>query len=90
MNELKFYYNRFPLIDHECCYDSQDHGRCSACLPENGSCNVLVKLGDMGVCVNPAAHTADSLGVQRFAPENLRFVSKRTEKVPPCFDTPKN
>lgn len=68
-------------MDHHCCYDEQDRGRCSVCLPENGGYEVLVKLGDMGVCVNPAAHNIDTLGVKRFAPECLRFDSKITEKV---------
>ena len=68
-------------MDHQCCYDEQDRGRCSVCLPEHGGYEVLVKLGDMGVCVNPAAHNIDTLGVKRFAPECLRFDSKITEKV---------
>ena len=39
----------------------------------------------MGVCVNPAAHNIDTLGVKRFAPECLRFDSKITEKVRVSF-----
>ena len=67
-------------MDHNCCSDVQDRGHCRACLPEGGrGCNVLVKLGDMGVSVNPAAHNHDALGVKRFAPEASN--TKLTEKV---------
>ena len=76
-NPLHF---RFPDMDHCCCYNVQDRGQCRACLPESGrGYNVLVKLGDMGVSVNPAAHNHDALGVKRFAPEASN--TKLTEKV---------
>ena len=52
-------------------------------MPELEACGVLVKLGDMGVCVNPTGHNAeDNLGVKRFAPEcNNTREKKLTEKV---------
>ncbi len=49
-----------------------------------GCCGIKVKLGDMGVCVNPTGQdTGDNLGVKRFAPEcNISSEKKKlTEKV---------
>ena len=73
---------RFPDIDHCCCSHEQDRGRCCDALSETAGCGVLVKLGDMGVCVNPGQSSRDNLGVKRFAPEcNLGSERKLTEKV---------
>ena len=52
-------------------------------MPELSKCGISVKLGDMGVCVNPAGLDAgDNVGVKRFAPEcNNPSEKKLTEKV---------
>ena len=69
-------------MDHNCCSNVQDRGYCRACHPEGGhGYNVLVKLGDMGVSVNPAAHNHDALGVKRFVPEATCSNTKLTEKI---------
>lgn len=77
------YYCRFPSVDHTCCFAPEDRGRCVKAMPEFDQCGILVKLGDMGVCINPTGHTAgDNLGVKRFSPEcNTPTEKKITEKV---------
>ena len=71
------------MVGHTCCNSIEDRGRCAKAMPELSQCGITVKLGDMGVCVNPTGHDAgDNLGVKRFAPEcNTLSEKKLTEKV---------
>lgn len=52
---------RFPEIGHVCFRNRPDETR---------SCDVFVKLTDMGVCANPLAYNAKALGgLRQFVPE---------------------
>ena len=77
---------RFPEPDHICYNGGEDVAQtCTLCFPsEQASCGVLLKLTDMGICANPAAHRAkDNTGIRQFVPECLTSdtLANLTEKV---------
>ena len=66
---------RFPDFDHEC-FINGDEG--------SATCDVFVKLTDMGVCANPLAYSAKALGgLRQFVPECVtnKASGRLTEKV---------
>lgn len=66
---------RFPEIGHLCFKDG---------LEGQKSCDVFVKLTDMGVCANPLAYSAKALGgLRQFVPESVTNKAswRLTEKV---------
>ena len=76
----------FPKLDHICYNGRKDVAQaCTSCFPsEQASSGVLLKLTDMGICVNPAAHRAkDNTGIRQFVPECLTSdtLANLTEKV---------
>ena len=57
---------KFPDPGHTCHgIDIRSVFQCEACT----SVGVLVKLTDLGICVNPRAHRKQMNGLQRFIPE---------------------
>lgn len=68
---------KFPEIQHKCFAEG----------PEGStSCDVFVKLTDMGVCANPLAYNAKALGgLRQFVPECVtnKASCSLTEKVSP-------
>ena len=66
---------RFPEVGHVCFKGEAE---------SNKSCDVFVKLTDMGVCANPLAYSAKALGgLRQFVPESLTNKTswRLTEKV---------
>lgn len=66
---------RFPEVGHVCFKDGHERNR---------TCDVFVKLTDMGVCANPLAYSTKALGgLRQFVPESVTSKAswRLTEKV---------
>ena len=72
---------KFSPIGHDCLKGTVNSG-CALCFPDGGDCSVLVKVADMGICVNPATQkTKNMQGIRHLIPECLNFNAALTEKV---------
>ena len=74
---------KFPDPGHTC-FDGKPLGFvCKDCIysSSRGSAGVLVKLGDLGICVNPTAQRARKEGLCRVTPESVEYEGNLTDKV---------
>eukprot|EP00731_Ephydatia_muelleri_P024118 Em0016g389a len=75
---------RFPDPGHAC-YDGKPQGfRCKDSIPNSSEglpAGILVKLGDLGICVNPTAQRAKKDALRRVTPESVEYEGNLTDKV---------